>query len=60
MPVIVPSLSVFEGTVAGSEVLEEFPIGVSWSLVTGMLARKCLPMSSSAGDKLHHGKGVDL
>ena len=56
--IIVTSLLFFEVVIVSLELLQECPVWSKLSLVIGMLARKRLPMSSSAGERPHHGKGV--
>ena len=52
--IIVTSLLFFEVVIVSLELLQ---VGVSWSLVIGMLVRKRLSISSSAGERPYNGKG---
>ena len=38
---------------------QKFHLGVKWLFCNGIFVRSRLPISSSAGERLHHGNGVE-
>ena len=52
-------LFLFHLFVCTAEILEILQCGTSADAICGIFVRICLPMSNSAGDRPHHGKGVE-